>query len=78
MNQEAFGVDFHPTIIDKAAFLWYSIATKQLFNNGNKRTAFLSTIMFLKFNFLNFPIIIHKNYMICLLHWLQGKSSKLN
>ncbi|OIL77776.1 type II toxin-antitoxin system death-on-curing family toxin, partial [Oenococcus oeni] len=53
MNQETFGRDYYPTIIDKASFLWYTIATKQLFHNGNKRTAFLSALIFLKINFFN-------------------------
>ncbi|WP_054645451.1 Fic family protein [Secundilactobacillus oryzae] len=45
----------HPTVVDKATHLWYSIATKQLFHNGNKRTALLSGITLLNLNFIDLP-----------------------
>ena len=55
-NQHTFGREYHPTIIDKAAYLWYTIATKQLFHNGNKRTALLTGIQFLAINFISLNI----------------------
>lgn len=35
-HQYTFGREYHPTVIDKASYLWHAIATKQLFHNGNK------------------------------------------
>lgn len=55
-NQYTFGREYHPTIIDKASYLWYTIATKQLFHNGNKRTALLTGIQFLAMNFISLNI----------------------
>ncbi|CAK1229927.1 Prophage maintenance system killer protein (Doc) [Fructobacillus cardui] len=52
MKQYTFGREYHPTIIDKAAYIWYSIATKQLFHNGNKRTALLAGFTFLERNLI--------------------------
>lgn len=56
VNQEFFGMDVNPTLIDKATYIWYKIARKQFFHNGNKRTAMLAAINFLKMNFLDFNI----------------------
>lgn len=55
-NQFTFGREYHPTIINKATYLWYTIATKQLFHNGNKRTAMLTAIQFLSANFVRLNI----------------------
>lgn len=60
VNQVVFNYELHPTITDKAAYLWYAIATKQLFNNGNKRTAFLSALSFLRINFYNLDMLAPK------------------
>ncbi|MBS9336144.1 type II toxin-antitoxin system death-on-curing family toxin [Fructobacillus papyrifericola] len=51
-NQYTFGHDYHPTVIDKASYLWYAIASKQLFHNGNKRTALLTGLLMLEQNFI--------------------------
>lgn len=48
--QAAFGVDFYPTIYDKAACLFFSICTGHIFTNGNKRTAVLALDQFLLAN----------------------------
>lgn len=48
--QEAFGVEFYPTIYDKAACLFFSICTGHIFTNGNKRTAVLALDQFLLAN----------------------------
>ncbi len=48
--QAGFGVDFYPTIYDKAACLFFSIAGGHIFANGNKRTAVLALSQFLYAN----------------------------
>lgn len=48
--QVAFGVEFYPTIYDKAACLFFSICTGHIFTNGNKRTAVLALDQFLLAN----------------------------
>lgn len=40
----------YPTVPNKAANLWYKLARSQFFYNGNKRTALLSSIIFLREN----------------------------
>ncbi|MFT8425732.1 MAG: type II toxin-antitoxin system death-on-curing family toxin [Liquorilactobacillus sp.] len=51
-----FGIEPYPTIILKAAHFWYVIATKQMFHNGNKRTALLTALFFLEINGYKFKI----------------------
>ena len=55
-NSIVFGKNRLPTIITKAASLWYTIARYQAFSNGNKRTALLATVDFLQNNFLIFNL----------------------
>lgn len=45
-----FGFEPSPTTISKAKVFWYTIASKQMFNNGNKRTALLTALTFLNLN----------------------------
>ena len=45
-----FGFGPYPTTISKAKVFWYTIASKQMFNNGNKRTALLTALTFLNLN----------------------------
>lgn len=45
-----FGFEPYPTTISKAKVFWYTIASKQMFNNGNKRTALLTALTFLNLN----------------------------
>ncbi|MDE7024155.1 MAG: type II toxin-antitoxin system death-on-curing family toxin [Ligilactobacillus sp.] len=45
-----FEFEPYPTTVSKAKVFWYTIATKQMFNNGNKRTALLTALAFLKLN----------------------------
>lgn len=47
---------FYPTIFDKAAALAYSLIKNHPFNNGNKRTALLTTVTFLRFNGYEFGL----------------------
>lgn len=48
--QAGFGDEFYPTIYDKAACLFFSIAGGHIFRNGNKRTAVLAIDQFLMAN----------------------------
>ena len=50
LNQEVFGVELYPTIFDKASYLWYSLSNYHCFFNGNKRTALVTTYIYLKLN----------------------------
>ncbi|WP_088815592.1 MULTISPECIES: type II toxin-antitoxin system death-on-curing family toxin [Listeria] len=50
LNQEVFGVELYPTIFDKAAYLWYSLSNYHCFYNGNKRTALVTTYVYLRIN----------------------------
>ena len=45
-----FWFEPYPTTISKAKVFWYTIASKQMFNNGNKRTALLTALTFLNLN----------------------------
>ena len=49
-KQSIFGNDAYPTIHEKAAALFESIAKNHAFHNANKRTALASLIIFLKIN----------------------------
>ncbi len=49
--QGGYGVDyFYPTLYDKAACLFFSIAGGHIFGNGNKRTAVVTLDLFLVAN----------------------------
>lgn len=48
LNQEVFGVELYPTIFDKAAYIWYSLSNYHCFYNGNKRTALVTTYIYLR------------------------------
>lgn len=49
-KQSVYGRDAYPSIYEKAAALFESIAKKHAFHNANKRTALASLIVFLKLN----------------------------
>ncbi|MFC5603632.1 type II toxin-antitoxin system death-on-curing family toxin [Sporosarcina koreensis] len=49
-KQTVFGCDAYPSIHEKAATLFESIAKNHAFHNANKRTALASLIVFLKLN----------------------------
>src|SRR5699024_3250524 len=49
-NKSLFGSDTYPSIHEKAAALFESIAKNHAFHNANKRTALASFIVFLKIN----------------------------
>jgi len=48
--QAGYGVEFYPTIYDKAACLFHSLIANHPFNNGNKRTGVLALDQFLLAN----------------------------
>ena len=48
--QGGFGIEFYPSLFDKAAYLFFAIAGGHIFNNGNKRTAVLALDQFLHAN----------------------------
>jgi death-on-curing family protein len=48
--QAGFGREFYPTIADKAACLFFSLAGGHIFSNGNKRTAVVAVDQFLNAN----------------------------
>lgn len=47
------GKDLYPTLHSKAAALMRSLIKNHAFHNGNKRTAVLSTVLFLEMNMFN-------------------------
>jgi len=49
-KHSVYGRDAYPSIYEKAAALFESIAKKHAFHNANKRTALASLIVFLKLN----------------------------
>lgn len=55
-NSVVFGQDVFPTVTAKAAHIWHVIAKYQAFNNGNKRTAFMTAQLFLEANQFYFVV----------------------
>ncbi|MBO0473653.1 death on curing protein [Enterococcus sp. DIV0840] len=49
-KQEVFGKELYPTIFDKAYILYKKLIKKHCFHNGNKCTAVLALLVFLKRN----------------------------
>ncbi|EGL81740.1 death-on-curing family protein [Caldalkalibacillus thermarum TA2.A1] len=49
-QQTVFGQEAYPTLFEKAAALFESLVRNHPFFNGNKRTAFVATDIFLKKN----------------------------
>lgn len=47
---KAFGREWYPTILDKAAILFYAINRNHPFGNGNKRISAASLVVFLYIN----------------------------
>lgn len=45
-----FGEEQYPGIFMKAAVYWHGLATAHCFNDGNKRTATMTALVFLKLN----------------------------
>lgn len=53
VEADYFGKELYPTIWLKAAFILQKITKKHIFTDGNKRTALLAAITFLKLNGYN-------------------------
>lgn len=49
-QSSAFGEDAYPTVFDKSAALFQSLAPNHPFHNANKRTAFTALVLFLRLN----------------------------
>ena len=49
-KEKLFGQELYPTIYEKAAILMINLATKHVFHNGNKRTAFITLDIFMELN----------------------------
>ena len=65
--QGGFGFgDFYPTLYDKAACLFFSIAGNHIFGNGNKRTAVLALDQFLLANSLYLILSNQEVYRLAL------------
>ena len=66
LNQGFSSGEFlYPSILDKTAHLWYSLARNHCFNNGNKRTSIMSVFVFLLENgyYLNYNKVNVKDKM---------------
>ncbi len=55
-QSSVFGSDAYPTIFEKAAALFESLGQNHPFQNANKRTAFTSLVIFLRYNQLHFKM----------------------
>ena len=60
--QSGFGVEFYPTVFDKAAKYLEGFATHQVFCDGNKRTAVDSMCVFLNLNGYEFALYGDEQY----------------
>lgn len=86
--QSFAGQDLYPTIFDKASRLCYGLTKNHPFNDGNKRTAIHSMLIYLGLNdiFLNYDNIELENIIIDiasskmtyeeLTQWLQDHTKK--
>lgn len=59
-KKSVFGNDAYPSIYEKAAALFESIAKNHAFHNANKRTALASLIVFLKINYYQWKMGIEE------------------
>ncbi len=57
---------FYQTLFDKAAALLHGIASRQVFENGNKRTAWVSAVAFLDINGIDLGFVptVHANMFV--------------
>ena len=58
--QPFVGINLYPTVFDKAARLCFGLAKNHLFNDGNKRTAVHTILIYLDLNdiFLNYEQLV--------------------
>lgn len=50
LDHTIFGEEAYPALSDKAAILFLNLMKKHCFHNGNKRTAYMSLLLFLRKN----------------------------
>ncbi|MEK3886578.1 type II toxin-antitoxin system death-on-curing family toxin [Bacillus sp. FSL K6-3431] len=49
-KSDYFGVELYPTVLEKGCCYYHSIAKDHIFHNGNKRTALVTFITYLRLN----------------------------
>jgi len=91
-QQVIFGHELYPTIWLKAAFIIQKITKKHIFTDGNKRTALLSGLTFLKINGYHLSFTIDEGealimsvtnssdseeVMLSLAEWLKGHATHI-
>lgn len=77
VEQGYVGMEYcYPTILRRATYYWYTIATKQMFHNGNKRTALTTAITYLKNNGYEFEIKDEKSLYDVSLKLAEKKMSQ--
>lgn len=55
-KSSVFQMDAYPTVFEKAAALFESLAKNHPFHNANKRTAFTTLVIFLRYNGFQFKM----------------------
>lgn len=70
-----FGKHLHKTIYDKAAAYLFHIVQNHPFNDGNKRTGALTTILFLEINSIKIAFC-DEDYEEFVINVAQGKKNK--
>ncbi len=68
------GKEFYPTLFEKAAALLEAVATYHVFADGNKRTAFLTSVAFLNMNEYDFHATNIESYRFVLAVAVKKKS----
>lgn len=66
VDQNIGGQELYPTIYDKAAYLWGSLSKYHCFFDGNKRTALLVLIIYLRLNGYRLDISTSNLYETCI------------
>lgn len=66
INQSFSGEELYPTIYDKSTYLWYSLSQCHCFVDGNKRTALVTTIVYLIINGYSLKKNIKDLYETCM------------
>ncbi|HLR70763.1 MAG TPA: Fic family protein [Pseudogracilibacillus sp.] len=66
-QKSVFGSNVYPSIHEKAAALFESIAMNHAFHNANKRTDLASLIVFFKINIINGQWGLKKNKILQLM-----------
>jgi death on curing protein len=70
-----FGLDFHPTLYDKASAYLFHIVCNHPFNDGNKRTGGFASVVFLEINGVNTDFS-DKEYEHLIIKVAKGEAKK--